>query len=123
MMWRITLILNALLMGVLSLGSAASQIKLRNQYVQYPHVGKSLPSLPAISELALQVQWLLRAVPLAWALITLALLVLNWKKQPPPRDLVQLHTSATLLVGVFMLGFFVTAGVMPYINMVVGMAR
>ena len=120
-MWRVTLILNAVLMAVFSLGSAASQIKLRNQYIQYPHVGESMPRLPAISEIALQIQWLLQVVPLLWALLTLALLVLNWKKPEAPRDLVQLHTSATLLVGVFMLGFFVTAGVMPYISIVVSL--
>ena len=74
-MWRITLVLNALLMGVFSLGSAASQIKLRNQYIQYPHVGEGLPPLPAISDLALRCQWLLKAMPLAWALLTLTVLV------------------------------------------------
>ena len=79
-MWRITLVLNALLMGVFSLGSAASQVKLRNQYIQYPHVGEGLPPLPAISDLALRCQWLLKAMPLAWALLTLTVLVLNWRK-------------------------------------------
>jgi len=56
-MWRITLILNALLMAVFSYGSAASQIKLHNQYVQYPHVGEQMPHLPAISGLALRLQY------------------------------------------------------------------
>jgi len=118
-MWRITLILNALLMAVFSLGSAASQIKLRNLYVQYPHVGENMPLLPAISNFALRIQWLFQVVPLVWALLTLAVLILNWKKPESPRDLVQLHTSTTLLVGVFMLGFFVAAGVMPYVSIVV----
>ncbi len=120
-MWRVTLILNALLMTVFSLGSTVSQIKLCNQYMLYPRVGEGMPPLPAISELALQAQWLLQAIPIVWALLTLTLLILNWKKPEPPRDLVQLHTSATLLIGVFMLGFFVTAGIMPYISIVVGM--
>ena len=120
-MWRITLVLNALLMGVFSLGSAASQIKLRNQYIQYPHVGEGLPPLPAISDLALRCQWLLKAMPLAWGLLTLTVLVLNWRKTEAPRDVVQLNTSATLLVGVFMLVFFVTAGVMAYVSIVVHM--
>jgi hypothetical protein len=120
-MWRITLILNALLMAVFSYGSAASQIKLHNQYVQYPHVGGQMPDLPAISSLALRLQWLLKTVPILWALLTLALLIWKWRQPEPPRDWVQLHTSATLLIGVFMLGFFVVAGVMPYISIVVRM--
>lgn len=120
-MWRITLIMNALLMAVLSLGSAASQIKLRNQYIQYPRVGERMPPLPAMSDFALRVQWLPQAVPLLWALLTLVVLIWKGRQPESPRDLVQLHTSATLLVGVLMLGFFVVSGVMPYITFVVGM--
>ena len=120
-MWRVTLILNALLMAVFSFGSSASQIKLHNQYVQYPNAESELPLLPAISELALRIKWLLQVVPIFWVLITLALLILNWKKQEPPTEIVQLHTSATLLVGMVMLIFFVTAGIMPYISIVVGL--
>jgi hypothetical protein len=120
-MWRVTLVLNALLMGVFSLGSAASQIKLRNQYIQYPHVGEAMPSLPAVSDIALRCQWLVKTMPLVWACLTLAILILNWRKPESPRDVVQLHTSVTLLVGVFMFGFFVTAGVMPFVSIVVRM--
>jgi len=120
-MWRVTLVLNALLMAVFSLGSAVSQIKLYNEYIQYPNGGESMRPLPAISELALQVRWVLPTVPILWAFLTLALLILNWRKPEPPRDLVQLHTSVTLLVGVFMLVFFVAAGVMPYVSILVGM--
>lgn len=118
-MWRITLILNALLMAVFGYGSAASQMKLHNQYIQYPHVSRQMVDLPAISDLALRIQWLLQAVPLLWASLTLALLIWKWRQPEPPRDWVQLHTSATLLVGVFMLGFFLIAGVVPYVSMVV----
>ena len=119
-MWRITLILNALLIGVFSLGSAASQIKLHNQYVQYPNAESNACHLPAISGLALRLQWLLPTVPIAWALLTLVLLILFWRQSEPPRDVVQMHTSATLLVGLFMLVFFVAAGVMPYVSIMVG---
>ena len=120
-MWRITLTLNALLMAVFGYGSAASQIKLHNQYIQYPHVGDQVSALPPISDLALRLKWLPQAVPLLWALLTVALLIWKWRQPETPRDWVQLHTSATLLVGVFMLGFFVVAGVMPYISIVVRM--
>ena len=120
-MWRITLVLTALLMGVFGLGCAASQIKLGNHYIQYPNVGEAMPPLPAISDIALRCQWLLKAMPLAWAFLTLAVLILNWRKSEAPQDLIQLHTSATILVGMFMLGFFVTAGVMPFVSIVVSM--
>lgn len=120
MMWKLTLILNALLMGVFGFGSAASQIKLRNMYVMYPSASEGVP-LPAISDLALKIQWAFTAIPIAWALLTLILMILNWRKSEPPRDMVQLHTSATVLVGLFMLGFFVMAGIIPFLSSIVKM--
>jgi hypothetical protein len=120
-MWKLTLILNALLMGVFGFGSAVSQIKLRNMYVQYPHAGEGVP-LPAISDLALKSQRAFVAIPIAWVIGTLILMILKWKRSEPPRDMVQLHTSATVLVGLFMLGFFVVAGIIPFLSFVVKMS-
>ena len=126
-MWRVALILNALLMAVLGLASAISQIKLRNFFVQYPQAGEELlgepATLPTISNLALRLHWLYTAVPVLWALLVLGLLVLYRKQDDRVRDIVQIHTSATLLVGLFMLTFFVTAGVMPFISIVVGLSK
>ncbi|MBI3986961.1 MAG: hypothetical protein HY343_08585 [Lentisphaerae bacterium] len=48
-------------------------------------------------------------------------LILNWRTQEPPRDMVQLHTSATLFIGVFMLAFFAFAGIIPFVSFVVNM--
>jgi len=36
-------------------------------------------------------------------------------------DLIQFHTSATLLLGVLMLGFFAVAGIMPFVSIVAGL--
>ncbi len=118
MMWKLTLVLNALLMGVFAFSSAASQIMLRNNYIRYSDESGSMP-LPAISDLALKIQWALLAVPVIWAMLTFVLIILNWRKAESPRDVVQLHTSATVLFGLFMLGFFIIAGILPFLSMTV----
>lgn len=113
------LVLNALLMWVLGLGSVAAQSKLRN-VLMYPDSYDGLcRGLPAISALAIRVQWAWWVLPLLWSVLTVLLLVTGRRKPEKLPDLLHLHTSATLLVGVFMLGFFVVAGVMPFINMIV----
>ena len=126
-MWRITMVLNALLMGVFGLGSAVSQIRLHNLFVRYPQSGEKLfggsDTLPAISLFALHHHWLYQAIPLAWALGVLAILI-GWRKNGEKGNIIAgVHTSATLLVGVIMFLFFVAAGVMPFVPLVVGIAK
>lgn len=120
-MWKVTLILNALLMALFGLSGSVSQIKLTNQFIQYPHAGEAIPPLPPISDIALRSQWLLATMPVLWALLTCLLMALYWKRDEPPRDMVQLHTSATILFGVLLLAFFVTAGILPYVSILVHM--
>ena len=115
------LILNALLMWLLGLGSVASQIKLRNA-LMYPNAYDGLcQCLPAISGLALHVQWVWWVLPSLWTTLTVMLVLAGQRKREKMTEVVQLHTSATLLVGMFMLGFFVLAGVLPFVGMVVKM--
>ena len=121
MMWKITILCNTLLMCVFGLASAASQIKLRNAFVRYPNTTKGW-ELPCISDLALKLHWTYSAIPWAWVALGVLVIILNWKKTEPPRDVIQLHTSATLLIGFFMVAFFTVAGVMPFIPLVVGMS-
>ena len=44
-MWKVTLILNALLMALFGFSGSVSQIKLTNQFIQYPHAGEAMPPL------------------------------------------------------------------------------
>lgn len=124
-MWRISLILNALLMAVFGLGSTVAQIQLRNLFVRYPESGEKFlggpEMLPAISLFALHYHWLYQAIPIIWALATVAILIFYRSKGPEGSGMASLHTSATLLVGVTMILFFTAAGVMPFVPLVVGM--
>ena len=117
MKWKVTLIFNTLTMGVFALASEVSQVRLRNVYVQYPESAGGV-TLPAISALALKIYWMPAVIALGWALITLVLLLRYWKRPVSPVDTVQLHTSATILLGTFMLMFFIFAGLAPFLSIV-----
>jgi len=109
-----TFVLNVAIVWAVSLGSAVFLISLRHADSAYTRF-KAI--LPAPSRLALSSPWLLWVVPVAWTILTLALLVWNRKKAEAPRDMVQLHTSATLLIGILLLVFFSTAGLLPFFNL------
>ena len=115
-----TAILNALLMWVFGFASAACQIKLRNVLMYPDSYGNLCQCLPLVSALAVPVFWLWWAVPLAWCAITVAVVLAGRRRPEGMADLIQFHTSATLLVGVFMLGFFAVAGTMPFVSIVAG---
>jgi hypothetical protein len=114
-------ILNALLMWVFGFASAACQIKLRNVLMYPESYGNLCQCLPLVSGLALRVFWLWWAVPLAWSVLTVAVVLAGRRHPERMADLIPFHTSATLLVGVFMLGFFAVAGTMPFVSIVTGL--
>ena len=113
-MWKLTLVLNVAIAWFVSLGSAVFLISLRYADSAY---ARFEATLPAPSRIALSSSWLLWAVPLFWAVFTFALLIWNRKRAEAPRDMVQLHTSATLLIGILLVVFFSTAGLMPFFKL------
>lgn len=123
-MWRLTLILNALLMGIFALGSAASQMQSHNYFVECPETGGELlgnAQLPSITVWALRTIWLCWLVPLLWGILTVVLIASLSRRDEPNIEIIQLHTSFTLLVGMSMLTFFIVAGIIPFITIYVGM--
>lgn len=115
-MWRFTLILNSLLMGVFSFLSSASLIRLRNSIDYNLFHGRPLPR---ISAFAISNTWIYSVVPLFWlVLLIVALKYLG--KHSNRAEIVSLHTSATLFVGILMLSLFLLGGILPFIPMVLG---
>ena len=121
--WRITLLLNLVLMVVLGIASSWPMMKLQNvrQYPEsYPEAYRYPGSpWPSISKAALQVSWLVGAIPLLWAVLTIILTTRKWQPDRA-RDVVALHTSATLFVGLTMLFFFLIAAILPFDTYYVG---
>lgn len=113
-MWRISLILNTVLMWIFAFTAAASIAKLHNHYVQYPDEGAK--PLPVFSTIALEIPCLLLAIPLIWT-IALFVLLKRFHHRPPSPEFMNLHLSASLFVGLSMLLFFVLAGVLPFIDL------
>jgi hypothetical protein len=113
-MWKLTLVLNVAIAWFVSLGSAIFLVSLRYADSAY---ARFEATLPAPSRIALSSSWLLWVVPLSWTVITLALLIWHRKTAEASRDMVQLHTSATLLIGIMLLAFFSAAGLMPFFKL------
>lgn len=113
-MWRLPLILNTILMWIFAFTGGVSIARLYNHYVQYPDAGAK--PLPVFSTIALDIPWLLLAIPLIW---TLALFVLlkRFHHRPPSAEFMNFHLSLSLFVGLSMLLFFVLAGAMPFIDL------
>jgi hypothetical protein len=113
-MWRITIIANALLMGLFWLASLLSTSIAYNRFVQYP-AGKAPTALPLPTELALSIQLWAGILPLAWIILSYVI----WKKikdkNPESRsEYLLAFTSITMIAAFSMLIFFVLAGTMPF---------
>jgi hypothetical protein len=118
----VAVILNAVLMALLGFVSGASQFKVDN-VLMYPRAYNGLSEhFPAMTALAIRLRWLCWAVPLIWLALAIFLIVRMPKADPARANaIVQVHTSATLILGVLMLAFFVLAGVFPFVSFVAGM--
>jgi hypothetical protein len=114
MMWRIPLILNTVLMWIFAFTAFVSIGKLYSHYVQYPDDGAK--PLPVISTIALEVPWLLLAIPLIWTLVLFVLLK-RFHTKPLSAEFMNFHLSVSLFVGLSMFLFFAVAGVMPFIDL------
>ena len=115
-MKSLTLAVNTLLMAAFGLAAGLSQFQL-NEILAYSDVYSSLP--PA-SSIALDIQWICWAVPLAWLLVSILTFAVFHRDDQRFANAVQLHTSVTLLVGVVMLGFFVMTSIIPFVSLVTG---
>lgn len=116
-MWRLTLILNSMLIGLFSLLSYASLTAL--SYAVDFDVFHGKP-LPAISAFALSYTWICAAIPLVW-LIAYCLLLGYLSRHPNRNEVISLHTSTTLFVGILMLATFCLGGILPFIPLIVGL--
>lgn len=119
---KLTIMLNVGIMALLGLASSASQFKVDN-VMMYPRAYDGLADhFPAMTTLAIRLRWLCWGVPIVWLVFALLLLHLTRKAEAlRVTAIVQLHTSVTFLIGLFMLGFFVFAGLMPFVSLVAGL--
>jgi hypothetical protein len=115
MMWRITIIANALMMVLFWLASLLSVSIAYNRLVQYPDT-KTPMAAPLPTDFALSTQVWAGILPLIWIIISYAV----WQKvkgKPPESRLEYLlaFTTVTLITGFSMLIFFALAGILPFL--------
>lgn len=114
-MWRVTIIANALMMGLFWLASLLSVAIVHNRFIHYPPSDRSM-ALPLPTELALSIQFWAGLLPLAWIILSYVI----WKKvkdqEPESRsEYLLAFTMATIVVGIAMLIFFALAGMLPFL--------
>ena len=71
-------------------------------------------SLPPISQFCLQNDWLLWVVPLTWGIATI---VFYFRNNTPEKT--NLHTSASVFLGLLVFFSFLAAGLLPFLNIFV----
>lgn len=114
-MWRITIIANAIMMGLFWLASLLSILIVNNRFVQY--FESEVPVvLPLPTELALSVQLWIGILPLTWIILSYVIWQKVKDKQPELRsEYLLAFTMITLIVGLSMLIFFALAGTLPFL--------
>jgi len=113
-MWRVTIIANALMMGLFWLASLLSVSIAYNRFVQYSPT-KAPMALPLPTELALSIQFWAGLLPLAWMILSYVI----WKKvkdqEPESRsEYLLAFTTITMVAGFSMVIFFALAGMLPF---------
>jgi hypothetical protein len=114
-MWRITVIANAVMMGLFWLASLLSVAIVNNRFVQYSPADRSM-ALPLLTDLALSTQLWAGLLPLAWIILSFTI----WKKVkdkgPETRsEYLLAFTMTTIVVGMVMLICFALAGMLPFL--------
>jgi hypothetical protein len=113
-MWRITIIANALMMGLFWLASLLSVSVAYNRFVQYP-TSKTPVALPLPTELALSIRLWIGILPLGWIILSYVIWQKVKDRQPESRsEYLLAFTTITMITGFSMLIFFALAGTLPF---------
>lgn len=122
-MWRIPIIVNLVTLGVMSLGAAISQMRIRNNYLRYPDESRPIELLPPVSHAALHSYWLTWSVPLVWSIASVILMFYLDRKPDDRTKWTGLHTSTTMLIGALLLFFFIAGGTLPFAKLYLSLSK
>lgn len=113
-MWRAILFANALLMYIFWLAGLVVVTPAYNHFVRYGQVGDNLPLPTAI---AISFRLMAVVIPVAWSFLTFFILKLLRNKSAERRmELLLAFTLSTLIIGLFVLLFFLLAGILPFLQ-------
>ncbi len=114
-MWRITIIANAIMMGLFWVLSLLSTSLAYNRFAQYPENG-AVGVLPLPTELALSIQLWIGILPLSWIILSYVIWQKVKNKQSESRlEYLLAFTTITIVTGLSMLTFFTLAGILPFL--------
>jgi hypothetical protein len=113
----ITIILNSAIMALCGLGSCFAHFKVSDILERPEAYHEFAATFPGPTSFAVNLRWMWKTVPSVWAVLSLVTILILLKNKSRGRDIVGLHTSATLLIGLAMLIFFLTTGIVPFIDL------
>jgi hypothetical protein len=115
-MWMITVICNALVVFGFWLVGFIAATPAFNTFVQYAEYGEIIP-LPIFSDAVISSRITSLIIPVIWLFVSIALIMRVRKKTQVERlQIVQWHTSISVLGGVIIFVLFVIAGVLPFLK-------
>ena len=115
-MWCVTIIINSLIVFLFWAVGFLAISPAYNHFVGYANLPGEFP-LPIWTDLVFSVRLTSLVVPAVWLFISLIYLFWLKNKDVPRRtELVQLHTSVSILLGLLFFAIFLTAGILPYLK-------
>ena len=114
-MWRITLIVNALILFGFWLTGAIAISPAFNRFVLYTD-GKPVFQLPLLTATVCEIRFSSIIMPVIWLIVSLCFMIwLDGKNETDRTKWVQLHTSVSIFCGLIILIVFSLAGVLPFL--------
>lgn len=113
-MRKIIVTVNVLVLFMFWLLAQVAVTPAHNLLVQYAETGVALPIL---TDFAIQARSLSAGIPLTWAIITIIFRKrICGEDQSTRSNLLALHSSVSLLLGLVILFFFALAGILPVLK-------
>lgn len=115
-MWRVTLIINCLILFLFWVAGFIALSPAFNHFIQYAEVVGKI-DLPILTDAIFSARLSSLLIPAGWLLGSVLWMLALKKKEPARRaELAQLHSSLTLLIGLLIFVVFLTAGVLPFLK-------
>ena len=113
-MWKLAILLNAVIMILFFLASELAIALAYNHFVQYPESGGPMV-LPSVTDIAISLRKVIVVIPTVWVVFSYLIYRFLRQKTTAERNEVLLAFSLiTIAGGLLMLIFFGLGGILPY---------
>lgn len=116
MKWKFTIFTNVFIMFGFWLAGFIAISPAFNHFVQYAEISNPI-SLPVITSIVFSTRLSSLLIPIFWLFASIVFMMrLRQRSQMDRIELVQLHTSISIMGGLFLFVLFAVAGVLPFLQ-------